>query len=186
MDTISTLFQEAIEEKYKHQEAIQEEPECHSVQSSIKWEISVSDYKIELQVFKNDLNLICKKTENHDYPLPIYKIASLLFNNNDIVILTTFGILIYHFNENNKSIYFKEDLTNNRVFLSIITSTMPLLNEYYPEYISKYSLETTMIIDSSFYSIEHQNKKLHLHSFFSLQIVNLSKSLLWTKYSYLM
>ncbi|PKK55542.1 hypothetical protein RhiirC2_858970, partial [Rhizophagus irregularis] len=42
-----------------------------------------------------------------------------------------------------------------------------------------------MIIDSSFYSIEHQNKNLHLDSFFqSPQIANLSKSLLWTKYQF--
>ncbi|PKY55426.1 hypothetical protein RhiirA4_474874 [Rhizophagus irregularis] len=43
-----------------------------------------------------------------------------------------------------------------------------------------------MIIDSSFYSIGHQNKNLHLYSFFqSPQIAsNLSKSLLWTKYCY--
>ncbi|PKY13137.1 hypothetical protein RhiirB3_486795 [Rhizophagus irregularis] len=53
-------------------------------------------------------------------------------------------------------IYYKEDLVNNRIFLSIITSTMAVLNEYYPEYILKYSLETNMIIDSSFYNIEHQ------------------------------
>ncbi|CAB4426456.1 unnamed protein product [Rhizophagus irregularis] len=59
--------------------------------------------------------------------------------------------------------YFKEDLMNNKSFLSIITSTMPLLNEYYPKYILKYTSETNMIIDSSFYT-------------------NLSQSLLWTKY----
>jgi hypothetical protein len=71
--------------------------------------------------------------------------------------------------------YFKEDLMNNKSFLSIIASTMPLLDEYYPEYILKYSSETNMIIDSSFYSIEHQNKNLHLYSFFqSPQIANLS------------
>ncbi|PKY30700.1 hypothetical protein RhiirB3_447916 [Rhizophagus irregularis] len=81
--------------------------------------------------------------------------------------------------------YFKEDLMNNKSFLSIITSAMPLLDEYYPEYILKYSSETNMIIDSSFYSIEHRNKNFHLYSFFqSPQIANLSKSLLWTKYSY--
>jgi hypothetical protein len=69
--------------------------------------------------------------------------------------------------------YFKEDPINNKLFLSIITSTMPLLDEYYPEYILKYSSETNMIIDS--YSIEHQYKNLHLYSFFqSPQIANLS------------
>ncbi|UZO26961.1 uncharacterized protein OCT59_019171 [Rhizophagus irregularis] len=79
--------------------------------------------------------------------------------------------------------YFKEDLMNNKSFLSIITSTMPLLNEYYPKYIIKYTSETNMIIDSSFYSTKNQNKNLNLYPFFqSPQIVNLSQSLLWTKY----
>ncbi|UZO26924.1 uncharacterized protein OCT59_019135 [Rhizophagus irregularis] len=81
--------------------------------------------------------------------------------------------------------YFKEDLMHNKSFLSIITSTMPLLDKYYPEYILRYSPETNMIIDSSSYSIEHQNKNLHLCSFFQYpQIANLSQSLLWTKYHY--
>ncbi|GBC27656.2 hypothetical protein GLOIN_2v1874143 [Rhizophagus irregularis DAOM 181602=DAOM 197198] len=60
--------------------------------------------------------------------------------------------------------YFKEDVGNNKIFLSIITSTIPLLNEYYPEYIKRYSIDTNMIIDSPSYSIEHR-KTLHLYSF---------------------
>ncbi|PKY36371.1 hypothetical protein RhiirB3_458827, partial [Rhizophagus irregularis] len=81
--------------------------------------------------------------------------------------------------------YFKDDPMNNKSFLSIITSTMPLLNEYYPEYILKYISETDAITDSSFYIIKHQNIHLHLYPFFqSPQIANLSKSLLWTKYYY--
>ncbi|GBB94780.1 hypothetical protein RclHR1_02410026 [Rhizophagus clarus] len=65
--------------------------------------------------------------------------------------------------------YFKEDSKNNKLFLSIITSTMPLLDIYYPEYTSRYSLETNMITDSS-YSIEYRNIdyrniSLHLHTF---------------------
>ncbi|EXX70974.1 hypothetical protein RirG_082680 [Rhizophagus irregularis DAOM 197198w] len=83
-------------------------------------------------------------------------------------------------------IYYKEDLVNNRIFLSIITSTMAVLNEYYPEYILKYSLETNMIIDSSFYNIEHQSNNLHLYSFQSLQIINLTRSILWSKYNKLL
>ncbi|RGB41500.1 hypothetical protein C1646_752056 [Rhizophagus diaphanus] len=47
--------------------------------------------------------------------------------------------------------YYKDDLENNRMFLSIITSTIPLLSKCYPDYISRYSSETTMITDSSFY-----------------------------------
>jgi hypothetical protein len=83
--------------------------------------------------------------------------------------------------------YFREDPENNRMFLSIIVSTMALLSEYYPEYISRYSLETTMIIDFSYYSIRHLNDDLHLHSLKYPQIVNsfkftLSFSLLMNKY----
>jgi hypothetical protein len=267
MDTISTLFQEAKDL-------------TELTGNLIKWAIRIEDSKIKLEVFKKGI-LINTRIENYHYPFKRLGkffnnhrlIASSLFNNDDIVILTSFGILIYSFRENNKSIflnyfyfmklyyicvddnkkymkrlqhykeifskstlplpnhdsfrldgwvsdvtsnkssllkygvellkfaikehklelidniykkcmtYFKEDLMNNKSFLSIITSAMPLLNEYYPEYILKYSSETNMIIDSSFYSIEHQNKNLHLYSFFqSLQIANLSKSFLWTKY----
>jgi hypothetical protein len=83
-------------------------------------------------------------------------------------------------------IYFKEDLKNNKMFLSIITSTAQLLNEYYPEYILRYSSELSMIIDSPLYNIEHQNNNLHLYSFFqNPQIVNLTRSIWWTKYQYL-
>jgi hypothetical protein len=264
MDTMSTLFQKATTNDGHSKK--------ESTENLIKWDIHVDDGKVNLAVFNKhntEWNLIGSRIENYHYS---YKseilneisnshklIASSLFNNNDIAILTTFGILIYTFNENNKSIslnyfyfmnlnkyghghyrkeymkilqhykriflestlplpnyesfrlegwvsdaknnksnllkygvelltfaikehkleliddiykkcmtYFKVDLMNNKAFLSIITSTMPLLNEYYPEYILKYSSETNMIIDSSFYSIEHQNKNLHLYSFFNL------------------
>ncbi|PKK63919.1 hypothetical protein RhiirC2_869542 [Rhizophagus irregularis] len=77
----------------------------------------------------------------------------------------------------NKSIiYFKEDVRNNRMFLSIFSCMMPLLNEYYPEYISKYLLETNLIIDSPFYTITYN---LHLHSFQYFQIFDLT---LWSEY----
>jgi hypothetical protein len=257
MNTVHRLFQEAIKVGCNYPR------EQELIQNLIKWKIKTYGYKIELQFFKkinvnNEWDLIHTKIEYYslfkyygkycdDHKL----IASLLFNNNDIIILSTFGILIYHFSENNKSIslkyfypitlneycsldyykkvfskptlplpnydsfsssllkygielltfaikehkleliddiykncmtYFKEDLTNNIAFLSIITSKMSLLNEYYPEYISRYSLETTMTIDSL---IDHRSQNLHLYSFFQPQVVNLSRSLLWTKYSYL-
>ncbi|PKY21288.1 hypothetical protein RhiirB3_434827 [Rhizophagus irregularis] len=77
----------------------------------------------------------------------------------------------------NKSIiYFKEDVRNNRMFLSIFSCMMPLLNEYYPEYISKYLLETNLIVDSPFYTITYN---LHLHSFQYFQIFDLT---LWSEY----
>ena len=83
--------------------------------------------------------------------------------------------------------YFKQDLRNNKIFLSIITSTSQILNEYYPEYISRYSSETSMIIDSPLYNIEHQSNDLHLHSFSqNPQLINLTRSILWTKYHILM
>ncbi|GET00465.1 hypothetical protein GLOIN_2v1874127 [Rhizophagus clarus] len=82
--------------------------------------------------------------------------------------------------------YFKQDLKNNRMFLSVITSTLPLLNEYYPEYILRYSLDTTMIIDSPSFRIEYPNSNLHLFSFLYPQIINITHSILWFKYNILM
>ncbi|CAB4435065.1 unnamed protein product [Rhizophagus irregularis] len=273
MDIVSTLFQKAIG-------CINTKYLTESIENLIEWNIYDCYDKIALKVFKKintEWKLISSRIENYPYNRSYNKhvlIVSSLFNNNDIVILTTFGILIYTFNENNKSIslnyfyfmhlgysysnkdkymeilqhntrifskstlplpnydsfrlngwvsdaknnkssllkygvelltfaikehkleliddiykkcmtYFKENPMNNKSFLSIITSAMPLLDKYYPEFILKYSSETNMIIDSSFYSIKQQNKNLHLYSFFQPpQIANLSKSLLWTKYHY--
>jgi hypothetical protein len=59
---------------------------------------------------------------------------------------------------------FKKDLGNNWMFLSIITSILPLLNKHYPEYVLRYSLETIMIIDRPLYIIKQHNN-LHLYSF---------------------
>ena len=241
-------------------------------------EIEIDRTKMELQVFNasSEWDLICTRTENINIEtrngVCLCKIKSIN-NDNDIVILTTIGLFIYHFNEINKSIlltyfyymdmdrynyerkkglqlyekvfskhtdtlplpnwdsfklndewvsyvkntkfillkygvelltfaikehkleliddiykkcltYFKQDSRNNIMFLSIITSTMPLLKEYYPEYILRYSLDSTMIIDSPFYSIEHQNENLHLCSFQYPQLVNLTQSILWTRYTY--
>ncbi|RGB28680.1 hypothetical protein C1646_767540, partial [Rhizophagus diaphanus] len=274
MDTVTTLFQKAVDSN-----------NAELAGNLIKWDISIENDKINLAVFNKcntEWNLIGKRIENFHYPYKDFSISndhklivSSLFDNNNIAILTTFGILVYTFSENNKSvtliyfyfmkfdkyrfkyekkymkilqhyrrlfskstllssnydsfrldgwvsdaknnklsllkngvelfafaikehkleliddiykkcmIYFKEDSMNNKSFLSIITSTMPLLDKYYPEYILRYSSETNMIIDSSFYHIEHQNKNLHLCSFFqSPQLANLSRSLLWTKYYY--
>jgi hypothetical protein len=289
MNTVSTLFQKAItnDDSEKIEEVITfggfmlpyKKESTGSTENLIKWNIHISHNKINLAVYSKhntEWNLISTRIENYPYKskysyINHKLIASSIFNNNDIVILTTFGLLIYTFSEINKSIslnyfyfmkidnysykydkifqhykglfskstlplpnydsfrlngwvsdiknnkssllkygvelltfaikehkleliddiykqcmtYFKEDLMNNKSFLRIITFTMSLLDKYYPEYILKYSSETNMIIDSSFYSIEHQNKNLHLYSFFqSPQITNLSQSLLWTKYYY--
>ncbi|EXX65143.1 hypothetical protein RirG_136100 [Rhizophagus irregularis DAOM 197198w] len=82
--------------------------------------------------------------------------------------------------------FFKDDLKNNRMFLNIITSAMPYLSEYFPDYISRYSLATTMIIDYPTYNIEYQHNDSHLYSFQYPQIVNLTKSILWFKYNLMM
>jgi len=81
--------------------------------------------------------------------------------------------------------YFEEDV-NNKMFLSIITSKMKLLNKYYPLLISRYISETDLIIDSCFYEIvEYQNSDLHLHSFCQkFQTVNLTQSISWNEYIY--
>jgi hypothetical protein len=272
--TVSTLLQNAPTDYRVYKESIE------LTGNSIKWDVRVNNVKIKLEVFKkinNEWESINTRIEDFQSESRDDKlIASSLFNNKNIVILTTFGILIYTFSENNKSIYlnyfycmnfhnlshrqyykgifsestlpssnsfelptyykfemngwvsdvinnksnllkygdvllkfaikehklelindvykkcmtyFKEDLMNNKSFLRIITSVMPLLDEYYPEYILKYSSETNMIIDSSFYSLVHlsghQDKNSHIYSFFQFfQIDNLSRSLLWTKYHY--
>ncbi|PKY56495.1 hypothetical protein RhiirA4_476826 [Rhizophagus irregularis] len=79
--------------------------------------------------------------------------------------------------------WFKEDLGNNRMFLNIISSAIPLLNKHYPGYVQRYSLETTMIIDHPFYSIDYQLMKSQLYSFQYLKLVNLTRSLLFLRYN---
>ncbi|PKY57911.1 hypothetical protein RhiirA4_549853 [Rhizophagus irregularis] len=269
MDTIHALFQKI--------DCIVNE-EVKLTQNSIV--LKLDKGIINLKVFRNNNTVnsqdqICAREENINADQ--YVLGFKLFNESDIIILTTIGLFIYHFNENNKSIslnyyyymnispiknyysekdniieqlksykekfskptlplsnydslkhydkwetyikdnkerllkygvelltsavkehnlnliediykkcinYFKEDLRNNRMFLSIITSTMALLNKSYPDYISRYSSETTMITDSSFYSIENKNINLHLYSSSEYpQIINLTKSIWWCKYN---
>jgi hypothetical protein len=215
-----------------------------------------------LQVFKKlsnscKWNLICTRVEKHYFGKGCL-LRIKLINNDEIIILTTIGLFIYYFNENNTiyltyfyymnlnmislqdfekvfseitlplpnndcfklngwvsslidnklsllkygielltfaikehnfelidDIYkncmnnFKQDLRNNRIFLSIITSAMPLLNDYLPKYIERFSLETNLIIDSPSYRIEYQG-----HYTSPPQIVNLTGSVLWSKYGY--
>ncbi|UZO05982.1 uncharacterized protein OCT59_026318 [Rhizophagus irregularis] len=238
-----------------------------------QWKIKIDDEEIELRVLKDKWYRTSTKFDSDYSNFEKYLISSSLFDNGDILILTTIGLFIYHFNEDNKSIslnyyyhmylkylkymeymnfipgllglklkryyyyhyyyyyykklkfstptlpllnyesfklndewtsylidnkssllkygvellsfsikehkfeliediykkciiYFRQDLRNNSKFLSIITSTMPLLNEHFPEYILRYSLETAMIIDSPIYSLKHRNINLHLYSFF--------------------
>ncbi|PKY35503.1 hypothetical protein RhiirB3_456392, partial [Rhizophagus irregularis] len=104
MDTVSTLFQNAKCESGK--KLITE-----SIKNLIKWEIYANDDKIKLEVFKKintKWELISTRIEIYPYRSKYGEyhnlIVSSLFNN-DIVILTTFGILVYNFSENNKSIH---------------------------------------------------------------------------------
>jgi hypothetical protein len=266
MNTIKELFEEVILSEYIYDS---DDP----VQGFTKWRIINNDSGvIELQIReKNNVNnIICTRVERFKMDCKgLHGIKLLSDNNdNDIIILAKYGLLIYHFNENDKSIsldyfykeylhnidalphyrkkvfskptlplpnyesfecndewvlnvknnkesllkygvellsfaikkyklelmdeiykkclgYFKQDFSN-KMFLSIITSTMPLLNEYYPEYILRYSSETIMIIDSPSYSIEYQNNNLHLFSFQYPQTVNITRSITWFKYNLFM
>ncbi|RIA95733.1 hypothetical protein C1645_816322 [Glomus cerebriforme] len=142
----------------------------------------------------------CKKEfSKHTLPLPNFLsfelcnqwVSDIIGNKNNLL---KYGVELLSFaiKEHNLELieriykkcifYFKEDLRNNKMLLSIITSTIPLLNEYYHEYTLKCSLETNMIIDSPSYNIEHQNNSLHLYSQY-LQIDNLTHSILWIKYN---
>ncbi|CAG8498978.1 7075_t:CDS:2 [Funneliformis mosseae] len=71
---------------------------------------------------------------------------------------------------------FKRDLANNKAFLSIITYSMSLLNQYYPEYIIKYLCDTDMIIDSLDYDIGRLNSS-HLYPYEGFKLVNLTRSI---------
>ncbi|GBC03030.1 hypothetical protein RclHR1_04950002 [Rhizophagus clarus] len=275
VDTINAIFQEFSDiRELKTKQVL--------IQSSIKWVIKSTGGELKLLIFKkininkrNKCKLICMRVDKfnaQEYDIHRRFLHGIkLLSENDILILTKIGLLIYHFNEKNKFIslnyfyymnlniynkyelmnnlqyyhkkaftkstlplpnynsfklsdewalyvkdnkesllkygvkllsfaikehrleliddiyrkcifYFKDDLRNNKIFLNIITSTIPLLNEYYPEYILRYSFETTMIIDSSSYTIKHQSHNLHLYSFHYPQIINLTQSILWTKY----
>jgi hypothetical protein len=65
---------------------------------------------------------------------------------------------------------------------------MPLLNEFYPEYIERFSSDTRMIIDASDYKVERRRHHItsHLCPFSGIEIVDLTSSIPWTKYTYQM
>ncbi|PKC55015.1 hypothetical protein RhiirA1_476313, partial [Rhizophagus irregularis] len=143
MDTVSTLFQNAT----TNDDNI---VKSSTILTRIKWDVHVDDDKIKLEVSKKINTVwepISTRIENHPYKLyySFHKlIASSLFNNNVIVILTTFGILIYTFSENNKSIslnyfYFMHlnyYYSDNKKYMKILQhntkifskSTLPLPN----------------------------------------------------------
>ncbi|PKY53418.1 hypothetical protein RhiirA4_426000 [Rhizophagus irregularis] len=137
MDALSTLFQRDIGGYHHHL--------IESIENLIKWDIHSGGGEIRLEVFKKinaEWELINTRIEN--YPYKSFSGCDLIYNslllfNNDIVILTTFGILIYTFNENNKSIslnYFYHMNLRNQNKMKILKilkrtfskSTLPLPN----------------------------------------------------------
>ncbi|PKK65163.1 hypothetical protein RhiirC2_715758 [Rhizophagus irregularis] len=122
-------------------------------------------------------------------PLPNYNSfklseewVSYIKNNRESLLKYGAELLSYAIEEHNLELmddiykkclnHFKQDLKNNKVFLSIITSKIP---EYYPEYILRYSLDTTMIIDSPLYSMK---RDLHFHTFKHLHMIYIPPYLL--------
>ncbi|EXX53259.1 hypothetical protein RirG_245710 [Rhizophagus irregularis DAOM 197198w] len=102
-DTIYAFIKKAKSYKDEHE----------LIQDLIKWKIKIENEKIKLEVLNKDesgeWNSIITRIENFN----IIKRKGIilrgikLYNNGDIVILTTIGLLIYHLNENNKSISLK-------------------------------------------------------------------------------
>ncbi|GBC47901.2 hypothetical protein GLOIN_2v1767492 [Rhizophagus irregularis DAOM 181602=DAOM 197198] len=98
MDAVSTLLQKITTNGESAEYKIFNEL-TESTEHLIKWNIRIGDSKINLEVFKKG-KLINMRIENFHYPYKAhindnisnfhYLIASSLFNNNDIVILTTF------------------------------------------------------------------------------------------------
>ncbi|GBC40289.2 hypothetical protein GLOIN_2v1881126 [Rhizophagus irregularis DAOM 181602=DAOM 197198] len=125
---------------------------------------------------------------NHD-SFKLNKWVSELINNKLSLIKYGAKLLVFAIKEHDLELiddiykncmnHFKQDLRNNRIFLSIITSAMPLLNKCLPKYIERFSLETNLIIDSPSYKIEYRG-----HYTSPPQMVNLTGSILWTKYGY--
>ncbi|UZN99209.1 uncharacterized protein OCT59_000489 [Rhizophagus irregularis] len=96
MDTVRELFQEAItnyNSKY----------ELNSSQNSIEWRITCKDYKIELHVFKNNVSICTRGVKFVELTVGLSLLGFKLIND-DIIILTSIGPLIFYFNENDKSI----------------------------------------------------------------------------------
>ncbi|GES86118.1 hypothetical protein GLOIN_2v1874127 [Rhizophagus clarus] len=150
-------------------------------------------YYMNLDKYSDDVEKLQdnykKVLSNQILPLPNYDSfklndrASYIIDNKESLLIYGTELLSFAIKEHKLELidkiykkclsHFEKDLGNNRMFLSIISCMMPLLNKYYPEYISKYSIETNLIIDSPFYNIKHQNDNLHLYSF---QVINLTQS----------
>ncbi|PKY55051.1 hypothetical protein RhiirA4_474249 [Rhizophagus irregularis] len=149
-----------------------------------KWSVKrdFGNEKIFLDIYGDNVKIGSRKFKFKNS----YLIEIKILDESDIIILTQFDIidnkvtflkygielLKFAIDKHNVELiekiynkcmrYFKDDF--NKLFLSIITSTMPLLNVHYPEYIERYSSETTMIIDSESYRIIYNSNVLHLSS----------------------
>ncbi|EXX65328.1 hypothetical protein RirG_134360 [Rhizophagus irregularis DAOM 197198w] len=140
------------------------------------------------QDFEKVFSEITLPLPNHD-SFKLNKWVSELINNKLSLIKYGAKLLVFAIKEHDLELiddiykncmnHFKQDLRNNRIFLSIITSAMPLLNKCLPKYIERFSLETNLIIDSPSYKIEYRG-----HYTSPPQMVNLTGSILWTKYGY--
>ncbi|PKY52182.1 hypothetical protein RhiirA4_469660 [Rhizophagus irregularis] len=143
---------------------------------------------ISSQDFEKVFSEITLPLPNHD-SFKLNKWVSELINNKLSLIKYGAKLLVFAIKEHDLELiddiykncmnHFKQDLRNNRIFLSIITSAMPLLNKCLPKYIKRFSLETNLIIDSPSYKIEYRG-----HYTSPPQMVNLTGSILWTKYGY--
>ncbi|PKY19745.1 hypothetical protein RhiirB3_469336 [Rhizophagus irregularis] len=60
--------------------------------------------------------------------------------------------------------FFKDDLKNNRMFLNIITSAMPYLSEYFPDYISRHHFINNIYLNDAFSIYFEVVEKLSRHS----------------------
>ncbi|PKY30586.1 hypothetical protein RhiirB3_474883 [Rhizophagus irregularis] len=140
--TVHELFQEAItnyNNKY----------ELNTSQNSIEWSITCKDYKIELQVFKNNVSICTRDVKFVELTVGLSLLGFKLIND-DIIILTSIGPLIFHFNENDKSISLSyyyyiildSNSKDNTKLLQIFSKpTFPLPNHESFKYNAKWVLD---------------------------------------------
>ncbi|PKY49998.1 hypothetical protein RhiirA4_545637 [Rhizophagus irregularis] len=181
MNTVPTLFQKATTKIEKESTEL-----TQLADDLIKWDIRIENGKINLAVStvnKLEITNLAKMTNLVKMSLvKIYNSKNkkkILQHYRRVFSKSTLPLPNY---DSFRLDGWVSDAKNNK--LSLLKYGVELLTFA----IKEHKLE---IIDdiykkySSFYSIEHQNKNLHLCSFFQpLQIANFSQSLLWTKCYY--
>ncbi|PKK68355.1 hypothetical protein RhiirC2_851499 [Rhizophagus irregularis] len=139
VDTVRKLFQEATTNyisKY----------ELKASQNSIEWRITCKGYKIE--VFKNNVSICTRGVEFVELTVGLSLLGFKLIND-DIIILTSIGPLIFHINENDKndksislSYYYYTILNSNSKYNTIFSKpTFPLPNHESFKYNAKWALD---------------------------------------------